>query len=61
MLCTGADGSAHHTMAGKLQEEAGVIVWACGYAANTSFRVLDNHGGVIKLKVCVCVCVGLTL
>jgi hypothetical protein len=38
-------------MAAKLQDEAHVIIWACGYAANTPFRVLDCHGNRIKLKV----------
>ena len=52
MLCTGADGSNHQTMASKLQEEAHVIIWACGYGAHhEGFRVLDHHGKTMKLQV----------
>jgi len=51
LLCTGPDGSNHQTMANKLMEEAHVIVWACGYAANTQFKVLDHLGNNIKLKL----------
>ena len=51
LLCTGPDGSNHQTMSNKLLEEAHVIVWACGYSANTSYRVLNGDGEVINLKV----------
>lgn len=50
LLCTGLDGTNHQTMAKKLQDEGHVIIWACGYAANTSMKLLDHLGNHIKLK-----------
>eukprot|EP00602_Paraphysomonas_sp_CaronLab_P005741 CAMPEP_0185032342 /NCGR_PEP_ID=MMETSP1103-20130426/20321_1 /TAXON_ID=36769 /ORGANISM="Paraphysomonas bandaiensis, Strain Caron Lab Isolate" /LENGTH=1063 /DNA_ID=CAMNT_0027568195 /DNA_START=198 /DNA_END=3389 /DNA_ORIENTATION=+ len=42
MLAVGADGTHHQTMYTRLCDEAHVIIWACGYGANTSYSIVDS-------------------